>query len=165
MPGQKREARLRARCAGHPRLSLVATKTWMAGTSPAMMEEGKLRWHPMHRADLVAVDIAQIGEVHFARRAFAYARRIFASGAAMGEARRVPGVGLLGGFSRKPNGAAVRRRRRLAVDRLRHREHAGLGEVENAVAVDPGRPDAKRAEQGVIERLGLFQVVGADHHV
>src|SRR5882724_9321277 len=37
MPGQKREARLRARCPGHPRLNgIAARKTWMAGTSPAM---------------------------------------------------------------------------------------------------------------------------------
>src|SRR4029077_149502 len=37
MPGQKREARLRAGCPGHPRLSFLAeTKTWMAGSSPAM---------------------------------------------------------------------------------------------------------------------------------
>jgi transcription antitermination factor NusG len=40
MPGQKREARLRARCPGLPRLaSLAARKTWMAGTSPAMTEQ------------------------------------------------------------------------------------------------------------------------------
>jgi len=39
MPGQKREARLRARCPGHPRLkSVAARKAWMAGTSPAMTE-------------------------------------------------------------------------------------------------------------------------------
>ena len=31
MPGQKREARLRARCPGHPRLSFLAAKAWMAG--------------------------------------------------------------------------------------------------------------------------------------
>src|SRR5258708_36061545 len=32
MPGQKREARLRARCPGHLRLaSIAARKTWMAG--------------------------------------------------------------------------------------------------------------------------------------
>src|SRR5882672_8583726 len=37
MPGQKREARLRARRPGHPRLNeLAAMNTWMAGTSPAM---------------------------------------------------------------------------------------------------------------------------------
>jgi hypothetical protein len=33
MPAQKREARLRARCPGHPRL---ASKSWMAGQSLAM---------------------------------------------------------------------------------------------------------------------------------
>src|SRR5258707_11208568 len=39
MPGQKREARLRARCPGHPRLDVAAArKTWMAGTSPAMTD-------------------------------------------------------------------------------------------------------------------------------
>ena len=37
MAGQKREARLRARCPGHPRLSCCYTvKTWMPGTSPGM---------------------------------------------------------------------------------------------------------------------------------
>src|SRR5437667_11742504 len=116
----------------------------MAGTSPAMTEDGKLSRYPMHGADLVAVQIAQIGEVHFARRAFAYARRIFAGLSAIGDAGRVPGVGLFGRLRRKADGAAIRRRRRLAIDWFRHREHAGLGEVENTVAVDPGRPDAER---------------------
>src|SRR5260221_11678013 len=37
MAGQKREARLRARCPGHPRFSCCgAVKTWMPGTSPGM---------------------------------------------------------------------------------------------------------------------------------
>ena len=36
MPGQKREARLRARCPGHPRFWVRRGKTWMAGSSPAM---------------------------------------------------------------------------------------------------------------------------------
>ena len=76
-------------------------------------------------------------------RAFANARRIFAGRAAIGEAGRVPGIGLLGRIGRKADGAAIGVCRRLAVDRLRHREHAGLGEVENAVAVDLGRPDTR----------------------
>src|ERR1700676_5261103 len=39
MPGQKREARLRARCPGHPRLNgAAARRTWMAGVSPAMTD-------------------------------------------------------------------------------------------------------------------------------
>src|SRR5437588_1561333 len=40
MAGQKREARLRARCPGHPRLGL-ARKTWMPGTSPGHDEVKK----------------------------------------------------------------------------------------------------------------------------
>jgi hypothetical protein len=37
MAGQKREARLRARCPDYPRLSCgVGLKTWMPGTSPGM---------------------------------------------------------------------------------------------------------------------------------
>src|SRR5215212_7446134 len=64
----------------------VATKTWKAGTSPAMTEKRKLRRHPVHRADLVAVEIAQISEVHFPRRAFANAGRVFAGLAAIGDA-------------------------------------------------------------------------------
>src|SRR5215207_4122308 len=104
----------------------------------ALYPSYNLRWHPVHRADLVAVEIAQIGEIHFARGAFANAWRVFAGLAAIGDTSRVPRVGLLGRFGRKADGAAVRERCRLAVDRLRYREHAGLGEVENTVAVDLG---------------------------
>src|ERR1700729_3394553 len=44
MPGLKREARLRTGCAGHPRLTVsVKSKTWMAGTSPAMTRKRNLR--------------------------------------------------------------------------------------------------------------------------
>ena len=60
----------------------------------------------------------------------------FRRAAASGEAGGVPRVGLLGRGGRKADGAAIGVRRGLAVDRLRHREHAGLGEVEDAVAVD-----------------------------
>jgi len=43
---QKREARLRASCPGHPRLNgLAVTKTWMAGTSPAMTENESISSH------------------------------------------------------------------------------------------------------------------------
>src|SRR5439155_14399750 len=122
-----------------------------------------LRRHPVHRANFVAVEIPQIGEVHFSCGAFAYARRIFAGLAAIGEAGRVPGVSLLGRVRRKADGAAIGVRRGLAVDRLRHRKYTGLGEVENSVAVDPGWPDIERAQQRVIERLGFLEVVGADH--
>src|SRR5258705_10037076 len=107
-----------------------AAKTWMAGTSPAMTEEEQLGWHPVHRADLVAVEIAQISQIEFTRAALANARRVFASRAAIGEPRRVPRVGLFGRACRKADGAAIGVCCRLAVDWFRHRKHAGLGEVE-----------------------------------
>ena len=51
--------------------------------------------HSMHRAQLVAVEIAQIGQVHLACRSFALPRRVFTSRRAGGEAGGVPCVGLL----------------------------------------------------------------------
>src|SRR5258708_38574571 len=43
MAGQKREARLRAICPGHPRLSCsMGIKTWMPGTRPGMTSQPKV---------------------------------------------------------------------------------------------------------------------------
>jgi hypothetical protein len=60
MAGQKREARLRARCPGHPRLSCsFGLKTWMPGTSPGMTVDFqkimlKQRDEIMIRSNLIA---------------------------------------------------------------------------------------------------------------
>jgi hypothetical protein len=61
MPAQKREARLRARRRGHPRLETSAkSKTWMAGTSPAMTETWvTIKRHWYHR------EPAQISDSNF----------------------------------------------------------------------------------------------------
>src|SRR4051812_19646238 len=78
------------------------------------------------------------------------------------------GMKRVGGFRRfggKADGAAIGKGRGLAVDRQRHREGAGLAAIENAMAVDPARRNSERAEQRVVERFCLFQVVGADHDV
>src|SRR4051812_20611224 len=59
-----------------------------------------LRRHPVQRAELVAVGIAQIGDVQLDAAAFADARRVLAGGGAMGEAggmERVGGIDRLGG--------------------------------------------------------------------
>ena len=66
-----------------------------------------LSGHPVHGADLVAVGIAQIGEIEFADGAFANAWRILARCRAMGDAGGVPGVGLLGRIGGKADGAAI----------------------------------------------------------
>src|SRR5258708_38771445 len=121
--------------------------------------------HPMQRAELVAVGVAQIGKVEFAGAALAHTRRIFATRRAMGDAGRVPRVGLLGRATGEADGAAIGRGCRLAVDRLGHGKNAGFGKVENAMAVDLPRRYAEPPEHHVIERLGFLQIVRSDHHV
>ena len=68
----------------------------MAGTSPAMTKVkqfGKfLGRHPVHGAKLVAVGIAQIGDVELHPVALTDTRRVLAGRAAMGEAGGVEGV-------------------------------------------------------------------------
>jgi len=50
MAGQKREARLRARCPGHPRFSCgFGVKTWMPGIADKFTQsaQGRLLWPGM----------------------------------------------------------------------------------------------------------------------
>src|SRR3990167_2181192 len=49
--------------------------------------------HPMQAAELVAVRVTQVGEVHLAGGSLAHAGRVLAGGSAGGKAGRVPGVG------------------------------------------------------------------------
>src|SRR3954453_13301259 len=121
--------------------------------------------HPMHRADFVAIQVAQIRDIEIDAGALADAGRIFAGNAAGSDASRMPCIDLLRRVGGKADGAAIRWRRRLAVDRLRDREYAGLGDVEDAMAVDARRPHLEGGQQIVVERLGLVEVVGADHDV
>src|SRR4051812_11776980 len=123
----------------------------------------RLRRHPVQGAELVAVGVAQIGDVEFHAAALADAGRILAGLAAMGEAGGVERIGLGLRCRRKSDGAAIGTAGGLAVDRLAHREGAGLGAPENAVAVDAPLRDAERAKQRIVERLGFVEVVGPDH--
>src|SRR4051794_864262 len=144
-----------------------AAAYWMPRSSrgmTAVVAAGSVR-HPMHRADLVAVEVAQIRDIEVDAGALADAGRIFAGNAAGGDAGRMPCVDLLRRVGGKADGAAIRRRRRFAVDRLCDREHAGLGDVEDAMAVDARRPHLERGQQIVVKGLGLVEVVGADHDV
>src|SRR6266702_5942282 len=106
---------------------------------------------------MTAVCVAQL-----AGRSLADAGRVLASLATAGEAGRMPRIDLFRRIAGKADGAAIGRRCSLAVDRLRNGEHASLGDVEDAIAIDPGGPHFERAEQLVVERLGLVEVVGAD---
>ena len=95
-------------------------------------------------ADLVAVVVAQIGEIH---TVLASAGRVLDARTAVLETGRMKGVALLVRVDRESDGAAVSMRRGLAVDRDRDREDAFRADVEVAtVVVDPGA-DAERAER------------------
>src|ERR1700722_14357284 len=70
---------------------------------------GTLRlFHPVQRTELVAVGIAQIGEIEFARGTLPETRRLFAGYASTGDAGRVPGVGLFRRTRGKADRAAIR---------------------------------------------------------
>src|ERR1051325_4162429 len=66
----------------------------------------------------------------------------------------------------EPVGAAVGVRRRLAVDRLGDAERAGLRAIPNAaLRIGLARRMTDRAQHGVVEFLGRFDIVAADHYV
>src|SRR5882757_6023770 len=127
-------------------VSLLVRKS-AARAKRALSERCRARsCHAVQGAELVAVGIAQIGDIKLDPAAFADARRLFAGLAAMGDAGRVKRVGLFGRIGGKTDGAAIGMRRGLAVDRLRHREGPGLGPVENTIAVEPPWLDPQRPQ-------------------
>src|SRR5262249_46083976 len=120
----------------------------------------------MHRDDLVAEWIAQVGEIDLARGPFAPAGRILDALAAVGDAGVVERLDLLGTGAGEADGAAVGVRRRLAVDRLGDAERAGLRAVPNAaLRIGFARRVAEGAHHGVVELPGRVDIVGADHDV
>src|SRR3954452_4174703 len=144
-----------------------AAAYWMPRSSRGMtvvLAAGSVR-PPMHRADFVAIQVAPISDIEIDAGGLADAGRIFAGNAAGSDAGRMPCIDLLRRVGGKADGAAIRRRRRFAVDRLCDREHAGLGDVKDAMAVDARRPHLERGQQIVVKGLGLVEVVGADHDV
>src|SRR5690349_1676077 len=74
--------------------------------------------HPVRGAELVAVGVAQIGEIELAGRALAHAGRVFDRRAARRDAGLVPGVDLRGRVHREADGAAIGVARGLPIDRL-----------------------------------------------
>src|ERR1700732_2391050 len=120
----------------------------------------------MHRADLVAEWIAQVGKADFACRPFAPARRILDAFAAVSDAGVVESLGLLGVGTREADGAAIGMRRRLAIDRLGDAEYARLRAIEDAaLRIGFTRRDGHPPQHGSVELLGRGEIVGADHDV
>src|SRR5271169_965537 len=121
---------------------------------------------PMHRTDLVARWIAQVGKIDLARRPFAPTRRILDALATIGDTSVVEGPGFLGAVAREANSAAVGVRRRGLIDWLGDAEHASFRAIEDpALRIGMALGDADGAQHGVVEFLGRGDIVGADHHV
>src|SRR5438874_11196244 len=74
--------------------------------------------HSVQGAELVAVNITQIGEIELPRRAFPHTRWVFAGSSAVCDADRMPSVSLLSRTGGKADRAAIGRSRRFAIDRL-----------------------------------------------
>jgi len=68
----------------------------------------------MQRTQLVAVRVAQVGEIELRAAAFAHARRLLDHRAAGRAARLVPGIGLRWILAGKADGAALGMRRDFA---------------------------------------------------
>src|SRR6185312_16665562 len=122
--------------------------------------------HAVKRAQLVAVGIAQIGQVDRTGAALADARRVLDRLAAMGNTRLVPGIPLFLTCHREADRAAIGVRGRFSVDGFAHHEHPAVVHVDQPalVVLLPGFA-VDRAKQGIVERLRPGDIVAADHHM
>src|SRR5262249_2250410 len=85
---------------------------------------------------------------------------------AVGDAGVVERLDLFGAGAGEADGAAIGMARRLAVDRLGDAERAGLRAIPNAAfRIGRARRMTEGAHHGVVEFLGCFDIVGADHDV
>ena len=127
-------------------------------------------WRAVDRAQLVAVRVADVAQVHRAEAAFAQARRVFTGGAAMGDRDVVKRLDLLGRVALEANRAAIGDRRRFAVDGLGDAEEAAVVPVEEAGVPGGARVAdrlacAEQAEHGVVEPLRPFKIIRTDHYM
>ena len=125
----------------------------------------QLLGRPMQRAQLVAVRIAQIGQVQRAKSVVAPAGRVFAGSAAVLDAGCMKRIRLLRGLHFEADRTAVAMCGRLAVNGRRDAEVARGRAVEVAVFVGNPGAYAQSAQQGVVKRFGLFQIGDAEDDV
>lgn len=120
----------------------------------------------VHRAELVPGRIAQIGQIKRAKAGLANAWWIFAGRTARRDARSVPGIGLCRGGHAKTDGSAIGACRRLAIDRLGHKEQAAIMHVDQAAKViREAWFTTNRLKQRIVKYPGAIDIVGAHHNV
>ena len=86
----------------------------------------------MHRTDLVARWIAQVGEIDLARCPFTPTGRILDALATISDTSIVEGPGFLSAVAHEADRAAVGARRGIAVDGLGDAKRASFGAIEDA---------------------------------
>src|SRR5687767_10613276 len=121
----------------------------------------------MHRTELVAVRVTQIGEIEVActfQRA--NSRRVFDRRTASLDSRRMPSVYLRRVVHRKTDCAAIGVCCRRAIDWLGHHQHPAIMLVnEPVLGIDKTGASADGIEQRVIKGLGPFDIVGTDYNM
>lgn len=121
---------------------------------------------PMQGAELVAIRIAQIGQVQVTHSGVADAGRVFDGLATGFDARLVPGVHLFGAAHGKPNRSAIRACGGFTVQGLRDDQTtAGMGIDKPTLCIGFGGCTADDAKRCIIECFGTSNVVATQHDV
>src|SRR6185503_4128285 len=120
----------------------------------------------MQRTELVAVGIAQIGEIERTEAALANARWFLDRLPSGGDARLMPGVDLLRTVERETDRRAVAVTGRLPVDRRADHEHRAAARVrEPTFLVRAAGLGADGGEERIVESARPLKIVRSDHHM
>jgi hypothetical protein len=120
-------------------------------------------------AELVAVRIAQIGEIQAANLGATHAGRVPDRFSTIGDPGGMPEIDMVGRLAGKADRATIGMGSRPAIEWLGNDEKTIVGAIDIAptltVVVVNTFTMAERAQHSIVEPLCFFQVVGADHNM
>jgi len=120
----------------------------------------------VHRANLVAERVPQIGEIDLPCRALSPTRRILDALASVRDAGIMEGLDLLRAVTGEADGAAVGVGRHLTVDRFGNSKYSTLGAIKDAaLRITSTLWDANGAEHSIVKPFRRNYIVGPDHDV
>src|SRR3982751_6753592 len=119
----------------------------------------------MQPAELVAVWIAEVGQVELSERTLAQTGRVLDGRSPGGYAGIMPGADLFGRFEIEADGGAIAVARLSAVERRTHHQHRSVVPVIDPLFVLHPGTRADRVENGVVKAFRPIDVVASDHHV
>src|SRR4029078_4648621 len=124
-----------------------------------------LHRHAVESAELVAVGIAHIGQVEWAKRPRPDAGRILDRRAPMRDCCVMPGIHLLGAVNRETDCRAVPAPCPLSCLRRTHHEQSAFVKIIHALVVLTAKLGSHRIEQGIVKTFRSIDVVRPDHHM